>query len=73
MCVAIPGKLISIEGQHGIIDFNGNEIMVHIGLIDAKIGDYLLVHAGYAVQKLNQSEAEELKNLFAELEDVLHD
>lgn len=73
MCVAIPGKLISIDGKHGIIDFNGNRIMIHIGFIDASVGDYLLVHAGYAVQKLNQSEAEELEVLFAELEDVLHD
>lgn len=71
MCVAIPGKVIELNGKRGKVDFNGNIIEVNVSLVDVKVGSYVLVHAGYAVEVVKRELAEELSNLFADLEDVL--
>lgn len=71
MCVAIPGKVIEINGKIGKVDFNGNIIEVNVSLVDVVVGSYVLVHAGYAVEIVKRDLAEELANLFADLEDVL--
>ncbi len=71
MCVAIPGKIIELNGKLGKVDFNGNIIEVNVSLVDVKVGSYVLVHAGYAVEVVKRELAEELSNLFADLEDVL--
>ncbi len=71
MCVAIPGKVIELNGKLGKVDFNGNIIEVNVSLVDVKVGSYVLVHAGYAVEVVKRELAEELSNLFADLEDVL--
>lgn len=71
MCIAIPGKVIELNGKLGKVDFNGNIIEVNVSLVDVKVGSYVLVHAGYAVEVVKRELAEELSNLFADLEDVL--
>lgn len=71
MCVAVPGKLIAIKGDTGTVDFSGNTIDVNISLIDAKLGDYLLVHAGCALEVLKKEQAEELIALFKDLQEVM--
>ena len=71
MCVAIPGKVIEINGKMGKVDFNGNIIEVNVSLVDVVVGSYVLVHTGYAVEIIKRDLAEELANLFADLEDVL--
>ena len=71
MCVAIPGKVIELNGKIGKVDFNGNIIEVNVSLVDVVVGSYVLVHAGYAVEIVKRDLAEELANLFADLEDVL--
>lgn len=73
MCVAIPGKIIELNGKMGKVDFNGNIIEVNVSLVDVEVGSYVLVHAGYAVEIVKREQAEELSNLFADLEDVLND
>ena len=58
MCLAVPMKLIKIEGTKGIAEL-GN-LQREIGLLlleNAKIGDYVIVHAGYAIQILDEEEA----------------
>ncbi len=58
MCLAVPMKLIKIEGTKGIAEL-GN-LQREIGLLlleNAKIGDYVIVHAGYAIQILDEKEA----------------
>ena len=70
MCIAIPGKIIAIEGNKAKVDFRGNTVDVHTGLIEAQIGDYVLVHAGCAIEVMKQDKAEELLSLFAELEEL---
>lgn len=66
MCLAIPGKIksINLKTHRAKVDFNGLEKDVNCELVEVKIGDYVVVHAGYAIQKLDQKEAEETLKLF---------
>ena len=51
MCLAVPGKILSIEGMAGVVDMNGVEVNVGLQLVPgAKVGDYVLMHAGFAIQ-----------------------
>lgn len=68
MCVAIPGKVLSIEDGKAVVDFSGNQVTAYIGLVKAEVGDYVLVHAGCVIQTMKQSEAEEIIDLMRGLE-----
>ena len=70
MCVAVPGKVVSVCGDKAQVDFRGNLVPVNTGLIDPKVGQYVLVHAGCAIEIMEKDKAEELIELFAELEEV---
>ena len=60
MCLAFPGKVVSIEGDYAKIDFGLNVFRkANISLVDVKIGEYVFIHAGYAIQVLNEKEAAE--------------
>jgi hydrogenase expression/formation protein HypC len=68
MCVALPGKVQKVFGQKALVDFNGNQVEARTGLVDVKTGDYVLVHAGCILQKMNEIEAEQMTELFSQLE-----
>ncbi len=68
MCVALPGKVVEVKDKTAVVDFSGNRVTAAAGLLEVKPGDHVLVHAGCILQKVSQSEAEELETLFAELE-----
>ena len=70
MCVAYPGKILSIENNHARVDFTGSVVPVNISLVDVAPGDYVLVHAGMAIQKVETEEAKEWIALFRDLEDA---
>ena len=63
MCVALPGKVIELKGRDAVVDFSGNQVTARAGLVDVKIGDYVLVHAGCVIQKVTQQDMEEMKQL----------
>lgn len=63
MCVALPGKVIEIKERDVVVDFNGNQVTARAGLVDVKVGDYVLVHAGCVIQKVTQQDMEDLENL----------
>jgi hydrogenase expression/formation protein HypC len=68
MCLAIPAKVESIEENRAKVDFGEGVLReVNISLIDAKVGDYVLVHAGYAIQVLDEKEAQETLRLWNEI------
>jgi len=70
MCVAMPGKVISVEGTKAIVDFSGNRIEAQAGLVKVKPGDSVLVHAGCILQILAKEEADSLSDLMAELQNI---
>jgi hydrogenase expression/formation protein HypC len=61
MCLAIPAKIIQIKEEKALVDIMGNKIEADISLLMQKvnIGDYVMVHAGFAIQKYDLQEAEE--------------
>lgn len=70
MCLAIPGKIVEInkDREHAIIDYgDGTKRKANVTLVNVKIGDYVLVHAGFAIEVLNEKEAKETLNLFREM------
>ena len=73
MCVAYPGKILSIENNHARVDFIGSIVPVNISMVDVEPGDYVLVHAGMAIQKVETEEAQEWIALFRDLEAATED
>ena len=68
MCLAIPAKITKIENQMGTIDMEGTQREVSLLLLeDAKIGDYVIVHAGFAIHKIDETEAMESLKVLREL------
>jgi len=57
MCLAIPGKVTSINGDMAKVDFGNIKKDVFLGIVKAKVGDYVLVGSGVAVQKINKKDA----------------
>lgn len=66
MCVAIPGKVVSVEEGKAVVDFSGNQVTAYTGLVQVKPEDYVLVHAGCVIQTMKQQEAEEILELMRE-------
>ncbi len=68
MCLAIPGEIINIEGRHATVDFGGAISKVNATFLsDLKVGDYVIVHVGYAIQKMSREEAGESIKLIEEM------
>ena len=65
MCLAIPAKILSLEGTKAQVDFGQGVLReVNVSLVDAEVGMYVLVHAGYAIQLLEEKEALETLSLW---------
>ncbi|MGN1203232.1 MAG: HypC/HybG/HupF family hydrogenase formation chaperone [Eubacterium sp.] len=67
MCVAAPGRVVEINGNTAVIDYNGNRINANKGIVNVKIGDWALVHAGLIIQVLPEDEAKNMIDIFNEL------
>lgn len=69
MCLAIPMKVIEIQGDYGIVELDNVTYKAGMQLLkDVKAGDYVIIHAGFAIEKMNEKEAQEIYDLFKELE-----
>jgi hydrogenase expression/formation protein HypC len=67
MCLAIPSRITKIENNMATIDVEGVQREASLLLLeDARVGDYVIVHAGFAIQKLDESAAQETLDLLRE-------
>jgi hydrogenase expression/formation protein HypC len=68
MCWAVPTKIVEVDGDVGKVEISGAMREVGLCLIDApRVGEYVLIHAGFAIQKVDEEEAHETLRLFEEL------
>jgi hydrogenase expression/formation protein HypC len=77
MCLAIPGRITSLEGadaltRTGKVDFGGVQKEVNLGCVpEAKVGDYVIVHVGFAISRVEESEANEVFEYLRQMGELL--
>jgi hydrogenase expression/formation protein HypC len=71
MCIAFPGKIVSIDENVAIIDIEGTRREAYLDLIDEEVavGDYVICHAGFAIHRVDEELAQEKLALLRELTD----
>ncbi|MFH0921421.1 MAG: HypC/HybG/HupF family hydrogenase formation chaperone [Fibrobacterota bacterium] len=70
MCLSIPGKILTMKDGWAEVDINGAITRARIDLLEnLKAGDYVLVHAGFAIQRYDREDAEKTLELFREMAD----
>jgi len=68
MCLAIPARVIRLDDSKAQVDFGEGVLReVNVTLVEAKVGDYVLVHAGYAIQTVDEKDALETLALWKEI------
>lgn len=71
MCLSIPAKVISVEGVNARVSVGGTLVNIALHLVDeVKPGDYVLVHTGFALQKISEEEALETIELIRQLDEA---
>lgn len=70
MCLAVPGQIVSIEGPQAEVDFGGVLKKVNVSLIEGHVGDWVVVHAGFAIETMDEEEAQETLQTWKELLDM---
>lgn len=69
MCLAVPMKILQIQDKKGIVQIGSVKREIGLQLLkEVQVGDYVIVHAGFAIQRLDEKEALETLTLFAEME-----
>lgn len=69
MCLAMPAKILSRKGDEAEVDFGGAIRKTNVSMVDAKVGEYVIIHAGFAIQKVDEEEAKETLQLWNEFLD----
>ena len=71
MCLAVPVRIERVHDRRGAVELNGMRTEVMLDLVpSAKVGDWVLVHAGFAITVLDPAEAKETYDLLAEMDSV---
>ncbi|MBO5199919.1 MAG: HypC/HybG/HupF family hydrogenase formation chaperone [Clostridia bacterium] len=70
MCVALPGRVEKIEDSIATVNFSGNLVCAHTGVVEVAVGDFVLVHAGLVIQKLDAEEAANMTELFEMIKEI---
>lgn len=76
MCLAVPGKILSIEGDdplflNGKVDFGGIVKQVNLAYVpEAKTGDYVLVHVGFAISVIDEEEAGQVFEYLRQMDEI---
>jgi hydrogenase expression/formation protein HypC len=72
MCVAVPAEVIEIkEGNIGLVDYGELRQEVRLDLVDVKVGEFVLVHVGFAIQRLSREEGLETREIFRQVYEAL--
>ncbi len=72
MCLAIPARIIELEGDKAIVDAMGNRFKAKTTLLpNIKLGDLVLVHAGFAISQVDEEEAKKTWQLISEIDDFM--
>ena len=67
MCLAVPAKIVEMQGPSALVEVSGNRLGADVSLLrEVAVGDYVLVHAGFAIRRYEREEAEEVLALLAE-------
>ena len=70
MCLAIPAKIVSVDGNYAVADFDGIQKKIVIALKpNTKVGEYVIVHAGYAIESIDEQRAMESLEIWHDLLD----
>ncbi|NWG09344.1 MAG: HypC/HybG/HupF family hydrogenase formation chaperone [Nitrososphaerales archaeon] len=68
MCLGVPGKLVKITGVKGIVSFGGAKMEVDLSLVEKpRVGEYVIVHAGFAIERIDRANARETIRLLREV------
>ncbi len=68
MCLAIPAKILEKKGDHARVDFGDGVVReANISLVNVSVGDHVIVHAGFAIEVLDEKEAMETLRLWQEI------
>lgn len=68
MCIAVPVEVIEVSGSTAVVEFNGVKKKINVELIsEVEAGDYVLLHSGCAIEKINQKQAEDTLELLRSL------
>jgi hydrogenase expression/formation protein HypC len=67
MCLAYPGKIESIKGDKAVVDFSGIKKEANISFVKIKKGDFVIVHAGFAIQKMGDEEALDAIKIYGDI------
>ncbi len=71
MCLSIPAKIMSVEGDEAKVSVRGTEYTAGLQMIEnPQVGEYVLLHAGFAIQKISNEEAEETLKLLREMDNL---
>lgn len=74
MCLAVPARVVSIQGKEAEVELSGASYKTYIHLTpEVKVGDYVLLHTGYAISIIDKEEAEQTLELFRQLEGFSQD
>ncbi len=66
MCLAYPGKIEIINGEIAVVDYGGIKKKANVSFIDGKVGEWVLVHVGFAIEKVNEGRAKGMYNLLSD-------
>ena len=69
MCLAVPGQIVEMADAIGVVDVRGNRMRAGLALVpDARVGDWVLLHAGFAITQITADDAAETNALFDQME-----
>jgi len=72
MCLSIPARIMSIDGSTAEVSAGGAIFKAGLQMIEnARVGDYVLLHAGFAIQKIDEKEALKAIKLFEEIDEII--